>query len=235
MIVPSSSNDLFIPNRCLAVFVDDTGHEALVSGHPVYGLGGCAVLGRDLSRRIWEPWKRIRQRVTGSPDTPLHASEFSRIATSSDMEAVAEFFRIQQFFRFGAVFTKDTKVNNELSIMRNMKEILQARVNQIVKNILCKEIKIMFELSERADQKIHDEFQHLKFYRGDNNIPVEGYFIPKAAGEPALEVADFIMHAIGRQVRQNLQSRAVFASDFQAVFHHVDQRLVSYVEVATID
>lgn len=64
---------------------------------------------------------------------------------------------------------------------------------------------------------------------------MEGYFIPKAAGEPALEVADFIMHAIGRQVRQNLQSRAVFASDFQAVFHHVDQRLVSYVEVATID
>jgi hypothetical protein len=97
MIVPSSS-DLFLPRRCLAVFVDDTGHEALVPDHPVYGLGGCAVLGRDLACHIWEPWKKIRQLVTGSPDTPLHASEFSKIATSSHIEAVAEFFRVQPFF-----------------------------------------------------------------------------------------------------------------------------------------
>jgi hypothetical protein len=59
--------------------------------------------------------------------------------------------------------------------------------------------------------------------------------MPKAAGEPALEVADFIMHAIGRQVRQNLKSREIFVPDFQAVFHKVDQKIVSYIEVATID
>jgi hypothetical protein len=145
MIVPLS-NDLLLPDRCLAVFVDDTWHEALVPGHPVYGLGGCAVLARDLARRIWEPWKKIRQRVTGSPDTTLHASEFPKIATSSDMEAVAEFFRVQPFFRVGAVFTKDTKLNNELSIMKNMKEVLQACVGQLLQNILCHEIKIILSL-----------------------------------------------------------------------------------------
>ena len=33
---------------CLLVFIDETGHEKLASGHTVYGLGGCAVLGDGL-------------------------------------------------------------------------------------------------------------------------------------------------------------------------------------------
>ena len=89
--VPSQviGENLVLPDRCLAVFVDDTGHEALAPGHPVYGLGGCAVLGRDLVRLIWEPWKAIRKRVTGCPDTPLHAGDFPSIAS---LQAVANFF-----------------------------------------------------------------------------------------------------------------------------------------------
>jgi hypothetical protein len=39
----TSSEELVIPDRCLVVFVDDTGHQALVPNHPIYGLGGCAV------------------------------------------------------------------------------------------------------------------------------------------------------------------------------------------------
>jgi hypothetical protein len=120
--------------------------------------------------------------------------------------------------------------------MKNMRDVLHARINQLVQQMLCRQVKIIFESSERADRKIHDECGGFTFYRGDKNIPVECYFMPKAAGEPALEVADFIMHAIGRQVRQNLKSRAIFVPDFRAVFHQVDhQRLVSYIEVATID
>ena len=101
MVAMASPDRLILPDRCLTVYVDDTGQEALARGHPVYGLGGCAVLGRDLVRLIWQPWKEIRKRVTGSPDTPLHASEFPKIANSSDIEAVAEFFRVQPFARFG--------------------------------------------------------------------------------------------------------------------------------------
>jgi hypothetical protein len=52
---------LFLQDRCLAVFVDDTGHEALVKGHPVYGLGGCAVMGRDLERVIRQPPETSRR------------------------------------------------------------------------------------------------------------------------------------------------------------------------------
>jgi hypothetical protein len=32
--------ELSVQTQCLVVFVDDTGYEALVEGHKVYGLGG---------------------------------------------------------------------------------------------------------------------------------------------------------------------------------------------------
>lgn len=59
--------ELSVPDRSLLVFVDDTGHEALVPGHSVYGLGGCAVLAADLERVIRHPWHEVRRRVRGSP------------------------------------------------------------------------------------------------------------------------------------------------------------------------
>jgi hypothetical protein len=230
----TSAENLILADRCLAVFVDDTGHEALAPGHLVYGLGGCAVLGRDLVRLIWEPWKRIRQLVTGSPDNPLHASEFPKIATSSHMEAVAEFFRVQPFARFGAIISINTKLSDELSLMRTIKGVLQERVNDILQTILCREVKVIFEASERANKLIEEAFHDFELHRGWKLIPSECYFMPKAAAEPALEVADFVMHAVGRQARNNLKNRGSFVPDFKAVFHTVKPTLVSFMEVASV-
>ena len=58
--------------------------------------------------------------------------------------------------------------------------------------------------------------------------------MPKAAAEPALEVADFVVHTVGRQARQNLTNRGVFLPDFKAVFHDVHPNLVSFMEVASV-
>jgi hypothetical protein len=46
--------------------------------------------------------------------------------------------------------------------------------------------------------------------------------------DPALEVADFIMHAVGRQARHRLQGQEGFVRDFAAVFHTVDAKLASF-------
>lgn len=230
----TSPENLILSDRCLAVFVDDTGHEALVPDHPVYGLGGCAVMGRDLVRLIWQPWGEIRKRVTGSLDTPLHANKFPSLASPADMEAVAAFFRVQPFARFGAIITINTKLSDELSLMRTMKEVLQLRINDIVQHTLCREVKVIFEASHRTDKLIQDAFQDFEVRRGPKHIPSECYFMPKAAAEPALEVADFVMHAIGRQARQNLKEAKFFLPDFKAVFHEVDPRLVSFMEVKSV-
>jgi hypothetical protein len=56
----------------------------------------------------------------------------------------------------------------------------------------------------------------------------------KQQAEPALEVADFVMHAVGRQARQNLKKRGDFVPDFCAVFHAVNPKLTSFMEVASV-
>ena len=47
--------ELSVSDHSLLIFVDDTGHEALVPGHPIYGLGGCAIMAGDLERVIHHP------------------------------------------------------------------------------------------------------------------------------------------------------------------------------------
>jgi hypothetical protein len=230
----TSSEELVIPDRCLAVFVDDTGHEALVPNHPIYGLGGCAALGRDLKRIISDPWRVVRQRVNGAPDIPLHANKFSRSANPDDIAVVAEFFRVQPFARFGATISVNTSLPDEMSLLRTMKEVLELRINEIVGHTLCREVKVIFESSQRVDKLIEKAFQNFEVRRGWKHIPAECYFMPKAVAEPALEVADFVMHAIGRQAKQNLKKRGIFLPDFQAVFHGIDRRLLSFMEVESV-
>jgi hypothetical protein len=225
---------LILPDRCLAAFVDDTGHEALVKGHPVYGLGGCAVMGRDIERNIVRPWKEIRKRVKGSPEIPLHAHNFSRIAKPEDIKAIEQFFCLQRFWRFGAIITVETNLAHELSLMQTMKLVLQQRINEIAWTTLCKEVKLIFESSDRADRLVQDAFQDFEVYRGPKHIPSECYFMQKSRAEPALEVADFVMHAVGRQARHNLKQRGSFVPDFRAVFHSVDRKFTSFMEVAMV-
>jgi hypothetical protein len=55
--------------------------------------------------------------------------------------------------------------------------------------------------------------------------------MPKSVREPGLEVADFMMHAVGRQIRHNLIKRPTFLPDFCSVFHSVDPELSSFIEV----
>jgi hypothetical protein len=61
-----------------------------------------------------------------------------------------------------------------------------------------------------------------------------GMLMPKSAGNEALEVADFVVHTIGRQVRRNLKERGTFVPDFQDIFHAVHRCLTSYVEATSV-
>ncbi|MCK1711260.1 MULTISPECIES: hypothetical protein [unclassified Bradyrhizobium] len=76
--------NLSVPDRSLLVFVDDTGHESLASGHSIYGLGGCAVLAAQLERVSYQPWHEVRRRVRRSADRPLHAAALGHSPRSEE-------------------------------------------------------------------------------------------------------------------------------------------------------
>ncbi len=230
----NANMNLILPKDCLVVFVDDTGHEALVKGQPVYGLGGCAVAACNLDLVIRQPWREVRRRITGSPETPLHASDFGQKANAEQIRVVAEFFKTQQFARFGAIMSTTTTLVEEVGSVQLIAKSLQNRIVDIFKWTTCKEVRVIFESSDRANSLVENAFQGFEIKEDNKLIPVECYFMPKSVADPALEVADFVMHAVGRQVRKNLTKRDGFTLDFEAVFHSVDERLVSFMEVQAV-
>ena len=124
----SEPTALELRDRCLAVYVDETGHEAL-DGQPVYGLGGCAVLGRDYERILNGPWRAVRKQIAGSFDAQLHANKFR--GKPEDIDVVALFFRKQPFWRFAAVVTQKTILADQLTLLGTMKDALEKRINDI--------------------------------------------------------------------------------------------------------
>jgi hypothetical protein len=135
--MPAETN-LVLPDRCLAVFVDDTGHEALLPDQKVYGLGGCAVLASALDSVVRLPWREVRRRVTRSPDTPLHASEFDRPGISKEVRAeniraVVDFFQAQPFARSGAIISIATTLADELGPVPTIAKVLRARIAEIAR------------------------------------------------------------------------------------------------------
>jgi hypothetical protein len=223
--------DLKLPEKSLVVFVDDTGHERLVEGHPVYGLGGCAALAGDLDWFIRNPWRDVRRRVMRSADARLHAHGFARSARHEDFEAVAQFFRTQPFARLGAIISAKAARDDGISAVTAIAGVLKNRIIDIARWTPFTELHVFFEASGRADRLMEEAFSDFRVEENGRAIPVECFFMPKSVGEPALEVADFVMHAVGRQARHRMEGKDGFVRDFAAVFHDQDPKRVSFMDV----
>ena len=113
--------------------------------------------------------------------------------------------------------------------------MLQNRIVDIAKWTPFFELHVIFEASGRADRLMEEAFGDFRLEEEGKPIPVECFFMPKAVGDPALEVADFIVHAVGRQARHRLQSQEGFVRDFAAVFHTVDAKLASFISVDRVE
>jgi hypothetical protein len=169
-----------VPDDCLTVFVDDTGHEALIEGQPVYGLGGCAVLAGELDYVICGPWREVRRLVTGSAETPLHANPFAGFATHENILTVAEFFRVQPFARLGAIVSFKTKFADELGPVPTMAKVLQERIREVASRTAFGSVAVVLESSQRADRLVEEAFQG--FGLEENGKPIFGRVFFHAQG-----------------------------------------------------
>lgn len=113
--------------------------------------------------------------------------------------------------------------------------VLKNRIVDIAKWTPFGEVNVIFESSDRADRQTESVLGDFQIEDNGQTIPLECYFMPKSAGDPALEVADFIMHAVGRQARRKIDGKDGFAPDFAAVFHTVDAKLASFISVGGVE
>lgn len=61
----------------------------------------------------------------------------------------------------------------EISLMQTMKGVLQKRIQDIVEGRLCKEVRIVFELSERTNDLIQKSFSSLTLAEDQRTFPAE--------------------------------------------------------------
>jgi hypothetical protein len=232
--VPTSN--LVLPFDTLAIFADDTGHEHL-KGCSFYGLGACAILGSEYERLIRAPWSQVREAIHGDPAAPLHASDLTGKATREQLEKVAQFFREQPIRRLGAAGTSTTNLPDGEPLMRFVVETFKRRIVDIAKWTPFKSIIVVVESNPRANRLIEQYLGEMRVEEDGRPIPVEFYFMEKKPShDPALEVADFIANAIGNQARFNqVDKRAGFRKDFQAIFHGVDRKLVSFMGIEKVE
>ena len=220
----------------LVFFVDETGHEGYADpGHPVFGYGGCAVMGSDYEALIRTPWRSLKSLHFGALDSRLHAADLS--LGEAQVAAFVEFFH-RPFARFAAVTKVSTCRQPPLGAYQLAAGALLERARVLAERYPADRLVFVFEASQRLDP-LADRFfpvRRFNLKQGDSSIEIPAVWtrMSKEPSEAGLEVADFIIHTAGAQVR--LRERggtlAGWRRDFEAIFN-VDPKLVSYIEVVS--
>ena len=236
IVVPNSMT--FTPsNHCLLFYVDETGHEDFKDHeYPVFGLGGCAQVAGLCHRHIDVPWSNIKDGLFPEfKGRTMHASEL-RSPSQSQVNALADFFREGLFSRLAVVTRCDvTKPNNYTTIDAIAIAFLN-NAAKIAAQHLFDSLGFIFESSERTEAAIRKAFSRFGLRREDGRpLKIDYLFLPKSAQDPGLEVADFIMHAAGGQIRKDREDRKGFRKDFEAVFRSVPRKMVEFLELTRIE
>lgn len=218
--------------KCLLVFIDETGHEEFADPkYPLFGYGGCACLASSYEEVIRTPWRGLKERHFGGSEVGLHASEVGKPG-EEQIEALAEFFLSQPFYRFYAIAKTTTTINGVLDPYHLVAGSMLKQVTKIASRCVLDSIAMIFEQTDRLDLPAARFFSAYEFSYDDGTVvPVEWRRMSKSLHEPGLEVADFVLHVAGSQTRDRLKGRTRWRKDFDSVFHNIDQNLVSGIEI----
>jgi hypothetical protein len=210
-------------------FVDETGDDSLADpNHRVFGLGGCALPAALYDDMIVDPWLSLRDQFFPEHCGPLHAAELSH-PTRAQLEAIAAFFATTPFVRVASLVSSESSVSARRRAYEKCSDTLLAFLHNVA-SAACDRIVIVFEASDKDDAKASQFLrQRVRFGGAARDfLPVEVFRAPKCDCHPGLEIADFVMHAAGTQVRKGVWTDQDHRKDFAAVFANVPDAWVRF-------
>jgi hypothetical protein len=164
-----------------------------------------------------KPWRALKKAHFGGADVKLHAADL-RDPANTQLDALRHFFRTQPFGRFAVTMTARTKLPADIGPYDLMPNVVRRRWTELASR--CQppptEIALLHEASDRGDQLVERYFGPTVFQIAGQPIPVHHGFMHK--GDESLEVADFVVHAAGRQAHRWATGKRGLRKDFEAVF-----------------
>lgn len=235
LCIESEDGLIEIIGDTLVVAIDETGCEDYKdSNFPVFGIGGCAVLARDYGRLIDIPWRSLKERHFGGSDSFLHAAEL-RHPTQDQLKGLEIFFTKSPFFRFATTSAISFDNGSEFSNINLLVTSIMNQICDIVSIVRPTEILCIFENSQRIGKEIYSILKSYKIGNDQFQITPRVMYANKNLRLSCLEVADFIVHPAGAQVRNRIgksrKKRSLVRKDFEAVFKKVDPIFCSYQEM----
>lgn len=224
----------------LIVFADDSGDDTFTDpGQPVFGFGGCAVLGMDLERHLRLPWReQVRQALRGNPEAQLHARVDSRRMSTRKEAALANFFNVHPILRFAALANTQTEVRlpSEYTdpLIASIWPMFLEQMLHCARWTSFTDIAFVLESSDRLEGRIEKATRGLRLEENGKSLPINWYWLPKSSAEPGLEVADFLAHTASGFIRDGSDPKSKFFARSRAMFRPADHRLAAFLHIASV-
>lgn len=235
LCIESEEGIIEVHGNTLIVAIDETGCEDYKDNNfPVFGIGGCAVLARDYARLIDDPWLSLKATCFGGHDIALHAADL-RSPTQDQLNALELFFSKLPFFRFASTSARTFDNGSELSNVNLLVMSVMQQVCDFVSWTRPSQVLFIFEYSQRIGRELYSVLKSYKMGNDEYEVVPRVMYATKDLKLSCLEVADFIMHPAGAQVRNRINpsksKKPIIRKDFDVVFNKIDPRFSSYQEM----
>lgn len=240
IIIDTKKGKVQIEGNSLLVFIDETGNEYLKDKeYPIFGLGGCAVICKEYNNSIRTPWYNMKDAFFDGKENKLHAKDLFQ-PKKIQINAISDFFKKNKFARIAAVMSNKTINNTEYDIYNLISRDLYERILDVAKWTCFNRVIFILEDSERCNSLAKKFIPSYKFEEYNNKlnkkieIPSEYFFCGKERVEPGMEVADFVIHTAGAQLRDRISKKNLNRKDFEVVFNGIDKKLSSCMLIEKI-
>jgi hypothetical protein len=215
----------------LAFFIDDSGDQILGDpANPLFALGGVSVHGADY-RAVASAWRAASAGISRGKGGK-HFSQ-GRSLGRQKRDGIHRLLQTYQVGRYAAVASRRSCLIGT-TVEDVVLDCLKKRIESLLSWSPATDVAFVFEESARLKTAVERHFDALRIEANGIEISYDCYWMSKSAGEPLLQLADWLVHAVAGQVRHGQATSNSFTHDFRAAFHSADPKLTSYMDVTTV-